>query len=174
MGLFVQGRPHIRRVELMASQVQTQLKRSAIAFLTLIVLFGVAPSVLAEKFAGQWSFSITVPVAPNASSKRTFTVNVDVSPRGESLHGRVTITDEANRTVSGAWRIINKRVSITYELPCPQDGSEPCATVILLGKLKNSNTKLKGDVIVMWDTENAQNPALFDTSNGSFSANRAQ
>jgi len=158
----------------MALQVQIRRERKIITVLTLVALLAIAPTVLAEKFQGQWTISVTIPDAPNSKTTRTFAINVDVSPRGESLHGRVTITDEANRTVGGAWRIVNKKVYITYELPCPADASAPCATVVLLGKLKNSNTKFKGDVIVMWDTENAQNPALFDTSNGSFSGNRLQ
>ncbi|HKP85961.1 MAG TPA: hypothetical protein VJZ26_07695 [Blastocatellia bacterium] len=158
----------------MALRFQTRRKRATAALLTLVTLLTVAPTALAEKFGGRWSISITIPDAPKSNSKRTFTVNVEVSPRGESLHGRVAITDEDNRTVSGAWRIVNKKVYITYEPPCPPDAGAPCATIILLGKLKNSNTKFKGDVIVMWDTENQQNPALFDTSNGSFSGDRLQ
>lgn len=158
----------------MIFNAQTRSKRSLIAVLTLVAMLAVAPAARAEKFEGQWAISVTIPDGPKSNAKRTFTINVDVSPRGESLHGRVTITDSDNRTVGGAWRIVNKKVYITYELPCPPDAAAPCATLVLLGKLKSSNTKLKGDVIVMWDTENAQNPALYDTSNGSFSGNRAQ
>ena len=100
-------------------------------------------------------------------------VNLDVSPRGDSLHGRLNITDESGRTVGGAWRQVGKNVSIAYELPCP--GDVPCASVILLGRIKGSGALIKrGSVVVMWDTANNKNPALFDTSNGSFRGTRIE
>jgi hypothetical protein len=157
----------------MAGRIQILRKRAAAVALILVAVLAVAPSALAsKKFEGRWSVSITIPVAPNSNDKRTFVVNFDVGPRGDSLHGRITITDEQGRTTGGVWRQVNKKVSATYELPCPEDGS-PCASLVLIGKLKSSNSKIKkGDVIVMWDTENQQHPALFDTSNGSFNADR--
>jgi hypothetical protein len=136
----------------MASRVQTLRKRASAVALILVAVLALAPSALAAK---------------------KFEVNFDVGPRGDSLHGRITITDEQGRATGGVWRQVNKKISATYELPCPEDGSSPCASLILIGKLKSSNSKIKkGDVIVMWDTENGQNPALFDTSNGSFDASR--
>lgn len=156
----------------MARRIQILRKRASAVALILVVVLAVAPSALAsKKFEGRWSVSITIPIAPNSKDKRTFLVNFDVGPRGESLHGRITITDEQGRTNGGVWRQVNKKVSATFEF-CPDDGG-PCASLVLLGKLKSSNSKIKkGDVIVMWDTENQQNPALFDTSNGSFNADR--
>jgi hypothetical protein len=158
----------------MASRIQSLRKRASAVALILVAVLALAPSALAsKKFEGRWSVAITIPVAPNSKDKRTFFVNFDVGPRGDSLHGRITITDEQGRATGGVWRQVNKKVSATYELPCPEDGSTPCASLILIGKLKSSNSKIKkGDVIVMWDTENGQNPALFDTSNGSFDASR--
>ena len=45
----------------------------------------------------------------------------------------------------------------------------------LTGKIKSSGTKIRnGDVIVMWDTPNDNHAALFDTSTGSFKADRLQ
>jgi hypothetical protein len=158
----------------MAIRIQILRKRAVAVALILFTVIVLAPSALAsKKFEGRWSVSITIPVAPNSTDKRTFVVNFDVGPRGESLHGRIMITDEQGRTTGGVWRQVNKKISATFELPCPEDGSSPCASLVLLGKLKSSNTKIKkGDVIVMWDTGNQQNPALFDTSNGSFNADR--
>jgi hypothetical protein len=159
----------------MALRIQPLHKRAVTAVLSLIIMLTLAPSALAsKKFEGRWSISITIPVAPNSSSKRTFTVNFDAGPRGESLHARVVIIDDEGRTIGGVWRQVNKKVSITYELPCPEDGSSPCASLVLSGKLKSGNNRIKGSVIVMWDTDNAQNPALFDTSNGSFSGDRLE
>jgi len=98
-------------------------------------------------------------------------VTLDVAPRGESLHGRANLTDEAGKTVGAAWRQVGKNVSIAYELPCPGDG--PCASLILQGRVKGGGVLMKkGSVIVMWDTANSRNPALYDTSNGSFRGDR--
>ena len=48
----------------------------------------------------------------------TFSVDLDASPRGSSLHGRLTIRDPEGRTVGGVWRQAGKRDSIAFELPC--------------------------------------------------------
>lgn len=139
------------------------------------LLLTVSPSTNAAKppLEGQWTLTITIPDAPRSATTRVLTVNMNVSPRGESLHGRVNLTDEAGRTVGGAWRQAGKSVSIAYELPCP--GDVPCASVILLGKLKGGGFVMKkGTVIVMWDTPNDRNPSLFDTSNGTFRGDRLQ
>jgi hypothetical protein len=133
-----------------------------------------ASSILAApKLEGQWTLTITIPEAPNSATTRTLTLNMNVSPRGESLHGRVTLVDQAGRTVSGAWRQVGKSASIAFELPCP--GDVPCASMILLGKVKGGGFVIKkGTVIVMWDTPDDRNPALYDTSNGSFRGDRLQ
>jgi hypothetical protein len=147
------------------------LKR--LVLISLAVLLAAAPALAAPKFAGRWIFTITIPESPGSNNNRTFTVNVDASPRGASLHGRMTITDAEDRTVGGAWRQASKKVSVTYELPCADDGQ--CASLILTGKLKDGGAKLKkGVVIVMWDTPNGNNPSLYDTSNGSFSGDRLE
>ena len=126
-----------------------------------------------KAFDGKWRLVITMPVAPNSSEVRVFTVNVDASPRGESLHGRMLITDPENRTVGGVWRQVGKRVSITYELPCAS--SAPCSSVVLLGKIKGENNRIKGgSVVVMWDTPNPNNHAQYDTSVGSFTGTKLE
>lgn len=147
------------------------LKR--LVLISVAVLLAATPAFAAPKFAGRWILTVTIPEAPGSNSNRTFTVNVEASPRGASLHGRMTITDAESRTVGGAWRQAAKKVSVTYELPCA-DGA-PCASLILTGKLKDGGATLKkGTVIVMWDTPNGNNPALFDTSKGSFSGVRVE
>jgi hypothetical protein len=138
------------------------------------LLFTTATSVLAgNELKGRWTLRITIPEAPDSTTTRTFTVTLDVVPRGESLHGRANLTDEAGRTVGAAWRQVGKNVSIAYELPCPGDG--PCASLILQGRIKGGGVLMKkGSVIVMWDTANNHNPALYDTSNGSFRGDRVE
>ena len=140
----------------------------------LLTLLSVLPSAIASnELTGRWSFTITIPDSPGSTTTRAFVVNLDVSPRGDSLHGRLNITDDAGKTVGGAWRQVGKNASIAYELPCPGDG--PCASLILLGRVKGGGTMIKkGTVIVLWDTANNKNPALFDTSNGSFRGTRIE
>jgi len=140
---------------------------------TAILLLFVAPVNAAAKLDGQWTLAIEIPEGSNSSTTRTLVLNMIVSPRNGSLHGRVQITDQAGRTVSGAWRQVGKRASIAFEMPCP--GDVPCASVILIGKVKGGGFVIKnGTVIVMWDTVNDHNPALYDTSNGSFRGDRLQ
>jgi hypothetical protein len=152
------------------------LQNRAIRILTVTacLLFLALPAFSAGKaFDGKWRLNITIPVAPNSSETRTFTVDVDASPRGESLHGRMMITDNVGRVVGGVWRQVGKRVSITYELPCTNEA--PCASLVMIGKIKVENTKIKGgSVVVMWDTPNASNHAQYDTSNGTFTATRIE
>jgi hypothetical protein len=146
----------------------------ALVLAVIGLLLTVNHSVHAAKaLQGQWTLTITIPDSPQSATTRTLSVKMDVSPRGESLHGRVNISDLSGRTVGGAWRQVGKRVSIAYELPCPGDG--PCASLILLGKVKGDGFLIKkGTVIVMWDTSNERNPSLYDTSNGSFRGDRLQ
>ena len=158
----------------MACETGSHRMRPLAILLTLMVMLVITPSAFAgKKFDGRWVLTITIPESPTSSTKRTFIINLEASPRGESLHGRMTITDAEGRSVSGTWRQSSKQVSFSYELPCSDTGTAPCATLVLQGNMKSSNTQFKkGNVIVMWDTSNASNPALFDTSNGSFSGAR--
>lgn len=158
----------------MTSRVSQYRKRAIAAITAVLLLIAIAQNALAgNELAGQWTLTITIPDSPGSTGTRTFVVNLDVSPRGESLHGRLNITDEAGKTVGGAWRQVGKSLSMAYELPCPGDG--PCASLILLGKVKGGGVLIKkGKVIVMWDTANNKNPALFDTSNGTFRGARIE
>jgi hypothetical protein len=158
----------------LTSAVKNPRRWVAPALATIAILVVIVPFVAAsKKLPGIWSFAITIPEGPNSATTRTFTVTLNVSPRVDSLHGRATITDEAARTVSGAWRQAGKRISVAYELPCPGDG--PCASLILLGKVKDGGAVIKnGTVVVVWDTPNDRDPSSYDTSNGSFRGDRLQ
>jgi hypothetical protein len=148
--------------------------RLASALMVGAMMFALtAPAFAGNELKGLWTLRITIPESPTSATSRTFTVTLDVSPRGDSLHGRANITDREGKTVGVAWRQVGKNVSIAYELPCPGDG--PCASLILLGRVKGGGVLIKkGSVIVMWDTPNDRNPALYDTSNGSFRGDRLQ
>jgi hypothetical protein len=139
----------------------------------VLLLTLAAPGLAGNEFKGRWTLRITIPEAPNSTIERTFFVTLDVSPRGESLHGRANVTDEAGKTVGAAWRQVGKELSVAYELPC-QVGA-PCASLILQGRVKGGGILIKkGTVIVMWDTKNDRNPSLYDTSNGTFRGDRIE
>jgi hypothetical protein len=149
------------------------LKRTARALTLIVVIIAAASTALSgNELAGRWTLTISFPDGPGSSTTQTRTVTIDVFPRGESLHGRANITD-AGRRVGATWRQVGKRVSIAYELPCP--GDTPCASLILQGRVKGGGVVIKkGSVIVVWDTPNNRNPALYDTSNGTFRGDRIE
>ena len=139
----------------------------------VLLLTLAAPGLAGNEFKGRWTLRITIPEAPNSTIERTFFVTLDVSPRGESLHGRANVTDEAGKTVGAAWRQVGKELSVAYELPCHVGA--PCASLILQGRVKGGGILIKkGTVIVMWDTKNDRNPSLYDTSNGTFRGDRIE
>jgi hypothetical protein len=144
------------------------------ALTVIVVTFAAAATAFSgNELAGRWTLSIAFPDGPGSSTTRTQTVLLEVFPRGDSLHGRANITDEAGRKVGATWRQVGKRVSIAYELPCP--GDTPCASLILQARVKGGGVVMKkGSVIVVWDTPNNRNPALFDTSNGTFRGDRIE
>jgi hypothetical protein len=120
-----------------------------------------------KKFDGRWQLAVSIPVAPGSSTLRTLNLNLDVAPRGASLVGRLTVTDDQNRTVGGVWRQAGKRVTLSYELPCPDEAEAPCATLIIMGKIIVDTGKFKkGKAIVMWDTPNDRDPSFYDTTVG--------
>jgi hypothetical protein len=155
--------------------------RSALSFmrkaqpvvLLVTALCVAAPQVLAANpLDGVWSVTLTIPQSPNSTLNQTLSVTMNVSPLGDSLVGRMTITDSQNRTVGGVWRQVGKHISITYELPCGGP-SDTCATLVMLARLKGDRLK-GGQVIVMWDVPDDKDPALYQTSNGSFTGTRGQ
>lgn len=149
-------------------------KRLARALTVIVVLLAITSTAFSgNELAGRWTLTISFPDGPGSSTTQTRTVTIDVFPRGESLHGRANITDDAGRRVGATWRQVGKRVSIAYELPCP--GDTPCASLILQGRVKGGGVVIKkGSVIVVWDTPNNRNPALYDTSNGTFRGDRIE
>jgi hypothetical protein len=150
--------------------LHTARARLALFVVAVFSLLAIStPALAGKKFAGRWQFTITIPQSPNTDQTQTFSVDLDVEPRDNSLHGRLAINDAEGRTVGGVWRQAGKRVSVAYELPRTPGGQR--ASLILLGKIKGTAIK-KGDVIVMWDTPNDRNHAQYDTSNGSFSGLR--
>ncbi|HKV40439.1 MAG TPA: hypothetical protein VJX67_14595, partial [Blastocatellia bacterium] len=114
--------------------------------LTVLVLVSVftlvaAPAAFAgDPFVGQWQVTMTFQAAPGSKIQQTSMVTMVASPHGDSLVGRLTVTDSQNRTVGGVWRHVGKKISITYEPPCDPSSPNPCATLVLLGRLKNAST----------------------------------
>src|SRR5258705_397370 len=108
MDLFIRRQPRggqwRRRLKL-NSRVDYFRKRATTVFAAMLLLIALSPPAFAgNELAGKWTLTVTIPEAPGSSTTRTFAVNVIVSPRGESLHGRLDITDDSGKTVGGAWR----------------------------------------------------------------------
>ena len=143
----------------------------AIAF-TVICVSSTMPAVVGKglPLVGKWQVTITMPGSPGSGQKNSQTLTLDVSPMDSgSLNGRLTVTDQSNRTVSGVWREAGKMISITFEPVCDQSQGAPCLTLILLGRVKGGGTIMKGQVVVEWDRPDNSNPSLYATDNGKFS-----
>jgi len=149
-------------------------KRVARALGIVAVVLTVASTAFSgNELAGRWTLTINFPDGPGSTTTRTQTVTLEVFPRGDSLHGRANLTDEAGKKCGATWRQVGKNVSIAYELPC--SGDTQCASLILQGRVKGGGVVIKkGSVIIVWDTPNNRNPALFDTSNGTFRGDRIE
>lgn len=148
--------------------------RLARALTVVVVVFAAASTAFSgNELAGRWTLTITFPDGAGSTTTRTQTVTLEVFPRVDSLHGRANLTDEAGKRYGATWRQVGKRVSIAYELAC--SGDTQCASLILQGRVKGGGIVIKkGSVIVVWDTPNNRNPALFDTSNGTFRGDRIE
>lgn len=148
--------------------------RLARALTVVVVVFAAASTAFSgNELTGRWTLTITFPDGAGSTTTRTQTVTLEVFPRGDSLHGRANLTDETGKRYGATWRQVGKRVSIAYELPCTADTQ--CASLILQGRVKGGGIVIKkGSVIVVWDTPNNRNPALFDTSNGTFRGDRIE
>ncbi len=95
-------------------------KHLATAMLAVsMVLIVPAFALAGNELAGRWTLTINIPESANSTNTRTLIVNLDVIPRGDSLHGRATMTDQAGRTVGAAWRQVCKTVSNAFELTFP-------------------------------------------------------
>src|SRR5688500_13242714 len=129
MALFVHRRPHFGR---WAMRKTRKIAIFAVVVAACLTLSPRPASSAGKLFEGKWLLDVTMPVAPGTKERRTFTLEVDAGPRGDSLHGRMTVRDDRDRTVGGVWRQVGKRVSITFELPCSE--GEFCASVVMIGK----------------------------------------
>lgn len=138
---------------------------------TAVIGLSVPPAFAGDALVGSWTATITLPQSPNSTQTTTETVTFNVTARGTSLVGRMTITDAQNREVAGVWREVGKTIYITYEPICDTTSGNPCGTIILIGKVKPSAGIILGQkAIIQWDVQNSANPSLYDTGNGSFSA----
>ena len=77
----------------------------------------------------------------------------------------LTATAEDGTAVQGVWRQEGKNFSLTFEPPCGTD--EPCATIILRGKIKPA-TFMQGQTILILDVRDRENVAGYETVNGTF------
>jgi hypothetical protein len=151
-------------------------KRQTRMLLVMAVVLSLAvfnpPPSSAAQLDGRWTLTVTIPDGPRSRNTRTFVLTADVSPRGASLNGRLTLTDGEN-TFPGVWRQAGKRVSMAFEL-CPGPFGSPCASLIMVGKMKPETRLKKGRIIVMWDTPNDDDPSFHDSGSANFGGTRLQ
>ena len=126
----------------MFSSDRGRLRMLSSGLLSLFCVLWTAPVAFCKApLVGKWQVTITMPASPGSDQKNSFTVTLDVSPMDSgSLNGRLAVTDQQNRTVSGVWREVGKMISITYEPVCDTSQTVPCATFILLGKVKGGGS----------------------------------
>ena len=161
------------RLKLKLSAAFLRMRIARVTAVIVLVLSVATTAFSGNELAGTWTLTITFPDGPGSNTTRTQTVTLEVFPRGDSLHGRANLTDEEGKKYGATWRQVRKSVSIAFELPC--SGDSQCASLILQGRVKGGGIIIKkGSVIVVWDTPNNRNPALFDTSNGTFRGNRIE
>jgi hypothetical protein len=150
---------------------------SRVASLLLAVLTVVAidnSALAAPNPEGRWLLTLTIPDGPGSRNTRTIVLVADIRSRGTSLNGKLTLTDADNRTFPGVWRQIGKRLSIAFEFPCPGPSGSPCASLILISKMKPATHLKKGRVILMWDTPNDRDPSFYDSTAASFVGDRIE
>jgi hypothetical protein len=143
---------------------------------TTLVVAAVVISMAAPIYAGkgklsqkEWVITITAPDSETGYhfGTQTFTIkarNNDFPPSPLPLR-QLTASSTDGTVVQGVWRQQGKKFSLTFELPCAPDAA--CATVILRGKTK-SETKMKGQTILILDNRDRKNVAGFETVNGTF------
>ena len=156
----------------MSTLKKRQSRLLTVTLLFLSCLFWMVAPALAKGplLIGKWQITITIPASPGTSQKSSQALTLNVSPMDEgSLNGRLTVTDQNNKTVSGVWREVGKMISITFEPVCDESQGAPCATLLLLGRVKGGGTIVKGQVVVEWDRLDSSNPSLYATDNGKFS-----
>jgi hypothetical protein len=134
--------------------------------------FGLAPEVADAKgklFKKTWVITVTAPDAISGYSfgVRTFTIKArkHTEPPSPLSVKKLSATTDDGTVVQGVWRQEGKKFSLTFEMPC--DEGEPCATIVLRGKM-TSNTEMSGQTILIMDVRDRDNAAGFDTVNGSF------
>jgi hypothetical protein len=140
----------------------------AAALLTLVGLAG--PAADAKKlWKNEWIITVTIPDSPsgNQFGTRAFTIlarNFNAPPSPLPLR-KLTATSDDETAVQGVWRQVGKDFSMTFELACAPGST--CGTLIVRGRFK-SQTTMRGQAYVVWDTPDSENVARFETVNGTF------
>ncbi len=124
---------------------------------------------LAEQaLPGVWAINFIVPVSPKGNDlgqphRHPFTFKDDNGQRTAQAMEVLEIR------VPGAWRPSGEEFSATFELTCPTGLT--CGTITMRGNLE-SETQMRGRVVIFWDEEDETTETGFDTVTGTFTGEK--
>jgi hypothetical protein len=117
---------------------------------------------------GTWVIDFKVAVSPKGNDfgqphRHPFTFRDD---DGQHI---VTAKEVFEIRVPGAWRMSGSDFSAAFEFTCPS--GVICGTVTMRGSLE-SETRMRGRVIVIWDEADETTPTGYDTITGTFTGEK--
>jgi hypothetical protein len=121
-----------------------------------------------ETLHGVWGINFIVPVSPKGNDF------------GQPHRHKFEFHDEDNRQtvlareienirIPGVWRASGDSFSAAFEFSCAEGVS--CGTVLMRGNL-DSEKKLSGRVIVIWESDDKTTPTGYDTVTGTFTGEK--
>jgi hypothetical protein len=156
------------------------LKRQTLTALfvaTIFTFFGVMSDVHSradglvnarEALHGVWAINFIVPVSPKGNDfgqphRHKFDFH------DEDNRQTVVAREIQNIRIPGVWRASGDSFSAAFEFTCGQGVT--CGTVMMRGQL-DSDKKLSGRVIVIWDEEDNTTQTGLDTVTGTFTGEK--
>jgi hypothetical protein len=117
---------------------------------------------------GVWAINFIVPVSPKGNDfgqphRHKFDFHDE--------DGRQTVLarEIENIRVPGVWRTSGDSFSAAFEFACVEGVT--CGTVTMRGNL-DSEKKLSGRIIVIWDSDDKTTPTGYDTVTGTFTGDK--
>jgi hypothetical protein len=121
-----------------------------------------------SELRGVWGINFIVPVSPKGNDfgqphRHKFEFHDEDDKR------TVIAREIENIRVPGVWRASGDSFSATFEFSCV--GGVSCGTVMMRGNL-DSEKRMSGRVIVIWETGDTTTPTGYDTGTGTFTGEK--
>ncbi|MFP5265517.1 MAG: hypothetical protein ACLGJB_26820 [Blastocatellia bacterium] len=121
-----------------------------------------------EALTGVWAINFIVSVSPKGNDfgqphRHKFDFHDEDGQR------TVVAREIANIRVPGVWRASGDTFSAGFEFSCGEGVT--CGTVIMRGQL-DSDKRLSGRVIVIWESDDSTTETGYDTVNGTFTGEK--